>query len=243
MRGLLALGMVLGLTVAPAAAADRAAALAVIEKAVKAQGGIDSLTKAAVARRGGKGALTLRGSDLAFTTEEAFNLPNQVRIKIESNKVQILRVLNGDKGWLQSAGGVTIDLDRDRIGEIREEAYVWWLATLAPLLKDGFDLDVLPETKVNGRPAAGVKVAARGRPDVALFFDKESGLLVKIARRARDTGVEVDKEYFYSDYKDVDGVKVPGKEVIHHNGRKFSEVQYSEYKILDRPDDSAFARP
>jgi hypothetical protein len=246
MRGLLALGLVFGLTAGTTPsvrAADRAAALALIEKAVKAQGGADRLARAAVASRGGKGALTLRGADLTFTTEEVLNLPAQIRIKNEANKTVLVRVLNGDKGWLQSAGGVTAEMPRERLVEIQEEAYVWWLVTLAPLLKDDFDLDVLPEIKVEGRPAAGVKVTARNRPDASLYFDKESGLLVKIARRARETGIELDKEYFYSDYKDVDGVKVPGKEVVHLNGRKFSEVQYSEYKFLGKPDESAFARP
>jgi hypothetical protein len=242
MRKLLTLGLVFALPAASARAADRAAALAVIEKAVKAQGGADGLARAALAARGGKGVLALRGSDLPFTTEEILNLPNQSRVKLEVNRAQIMEVFNDDRGWKQS-GGATIAMSPGRLAEVREEAYVWWLATLAPLLKDGFDLDVLPEINVDGRPAAGVKVTARGRPDAALYFDKDSGRLVKIRRRAKEAGIESDKEYFYSDYKDVDGVKIPGKEVVHLNGRKFSEVQYTEYKFLRKPDESAFARP
>ncbi len=246
MRELLTVGLVFGLTAGSAPglhAADRAAALAVLEKAVKARGGADGLARAAVASRTGKGSIALPGADQTFTTEEIFNLPTQSRVKIDGNKVKIMEVLNGDRGWKLSAGGGAVELDRGRLAEVQEEAYVWWLVTLAPLLKDGFDLDVLPETKVDGRPAVGVKVTARGRPDASLYFDKESGLLVKVARRAREAGVPVDKEYYYSEYKDVDGVKVPGKEVVHLNGRKFTEVQYSDCKFLSRPDESAFARP
>jgi hypothetical protein len=244
--GLVVLGLVFALTTGSAPcvrAADRAAALAVIEKAVKAQGGADGLTRAAVAGREGKGTVSVPGSEATFTTEEVYNLPMQSRVKIDGNKIRIVQVLNGDRGWKLSAGGGAIEMDRASLTWTQEEAYVWWLATLAPLLKDGFELDVLPATKVNGRPASGVKVTARDRPDVSLYFDTESGLLVKIARRAKEAGVPVDKEYSYSDYKDVDGVKVPGKEVIHINGRKFSEVQYSDYKFLRKPDESAFARP
>ncbi len=222
--------------------ADRAAALALVERAVKAQGGAEGLARAAVAVRAGRGILAL-GAAVPFTSEEVLNLPSQLRVRLDVNKMQMVRVLNGDKGWQQSAGGQTLELARDRLGEVQEEAYVWWLVTLAPLLKDGFDLDVLPEVKVDGRPAAGIKVSARGRPDASLYFDKESGRLVKIARRARETGVEVEKAYFYSDYKDVDGVKVPHKEVTTVNNRKFSEVQYTEYRFLRRSDESAFVRP
>jgi hypothetical protein len=243
MRGKSALMLVAWALAAVAVRADdRAEARAVVEKAVKAQGGAEGLAKAAVATRSGKGVLSL-GAEIAFTSEETYNLPGQLRVKLEAGKMQLQRVLNGDKGWQQSAGGETIELAKDRLAEAQEEAYVWWLVTLAPLLKDGFDLAPLAEAKVNDRPALGVKVSARNRPDAALYFDKESGLLVKIARRARETGVAVDKEYFYSDYKDVDGVKVPGKEVMHVNGRKFYEVQYREYKFLGKPDEGAFARP
>jgi hypothetical protein len=245
MSRLLVLGLMIGWACGvgdTARAADRAAALAVVERAVKAQGGAEGLARAAVAVRAGKGILAL-GAEVPFTSEETLNLPTQLRVKLDVSKMQMVRVLNGDKGWQQSAGGQTLELTRERLGEVQEEAYVWWLVTLVPLLKDGFDLDVLPEIKVDGRPAAGVKVSARGRPDAALYFDKDSGRLVKIRRRARETGVEVEKEYVYSDYKDVDGVKVPGKEVVTINNRKFSEVQYAEYRFLRRPDESAFTRP
>lgn len=243
MRGKLAWMLVVALTCATAARADdRAAALAVIEKAVKAQGGAEGLGKAAAATRSGKGVLSL-GGEVAFTSEEVYNLPGQMRFKVLAGKVQLLQVLNGDKGWQQSAGGETSELVKARLEEAQEEAYVWWLVTLAPLLKDGFDLTPLPEVKVNDRPAVGVKVVARGRPDAALYFDKEDGKLVKIARRARVSGVAVDKEYLYGDYKAVDGVQVPGKELTTVNGKKFSEVVYREYKFLSKPDDSAFSRP
>ena len=138
-----------------------------VAKAIKAHGGLEGLTKAATAARAGKGVLLVRGLDLNFTTDEVLNLPNQLRVRLEVNKTQLMRVLNGDKGWEQSAGGMTLEMTRDRLAEARDEAYVWWLVTLAPLLKDGFDLDVLPEIKVDGRAAVGVKVASRGRPDAA----------------------------------------------------------------------------
>jgi hypothetical protein len=246
MRTALVLGLAVGLMGRGGEAArgdDRPAALAVVEKAIKAQGGAEGLARAAVAQRQGKGTLALSGVDYPFTTEETLNLPGQFRYRNEAGKKQLVRVINGDKGWVQAAGGMTVEMNRDRLAEQMEEAYVLWLVTLAPLVKDSFNLDVLPEVKVAGRPAAGVKVTARGRPEVAMYFDKESGVLVKITRRAREAGLEVEKEYLYSDYKDIDGVKLPTREVTTVNNRKFSEVQYTEYKLLRRSDESAFDRP
>src|SRR5262249_25113206 len=127
--------------------------------------------------------------------------------------------------------------------ELREEAYVQWLATLVPLKKDPFELAPVPEIKVDGKPAGGVKVSSKGHGDVKLYFDKASGLLVKIERPAREAGLQVDKEYVYSDHKTFDGVKLPTRSVELLNGKKFTQLSSAAYKFLDKPDASAFDKP
>ena len=121
--------------------------------------------------------------------------------------------------------------------------HVQWLMTLTPLKKGEFTLSLLPEIKVNGEPAAGVKAVSKGKPDVKLYFDKKSNLLVKIERRATEAGQNIDKEYFYSGYKEFDGVKLPTKETLLINGRKFSELAGISYKLQKKIDDAVFARP
>jgi hypothetical protein len=54
--------------------------------------------------------------------------------------------------------------------------------------------------------------------------------------------VKVDKEYLYADYKDVDGVKLPGKQTDYLNGKKFSEITVTSYKLY-KPDDATFGKP
>ena len=117
--------------------------------------------------------------------------------------------------------------------------------TLVPLLRDkAYRLHALGEMKVGGRPAVGVRVESRGHKDVNLYFDKKTGLLAKVERRALDdAGKEVTEESFCSGYKDVGGVKLPMKVVVQHDGKKFLEMEFSEYRFLDKLDDSEFARP
>ena len=88
-------------------------------------------------------------------------------------------VVNGDKGW-QSAGGPAMALGAERLREIRNEMYVLWLTTLTPLKKDDVQLSPLPDIKVHGEAAAGIKATSKGHPDVKLYFDKKTHLLVKV---------------------------------------------------------------
>ena len=242
----LALGL-LSATAGPLKAGERDQALSLIERAIKAHGGAEGLARASVSTRTSAGTQAQPGgggADVTFTSEITQSLPDRIRIAMEVEKrVKVLIVIDGDKGWVQSAGGGSIPLDRERVKEMRGEAYVSWLATLLPLKKDGLTLGLAPEIKVDGKPAWGIKVSGRGEPEARLYFDQGSGLLVKVERRATEAGVPVTKAYYYSDFKDFDGVKLPAKEVMTVNGKKWYEVKVLTCKFLKKAEDSAFARP
>jgi hypothetical protein len=241
----ISLGIVLATAmIVPASleAADRDQALAVIEHAIKAHGGAEALNRAQTRSRSGQGVLTLSG-DVPFTTEETVRLPDCCRMVLETGRSRVVLVLNGDKGWTLPPGGAAQAMSKDQFADRREEIYVWWLMTLTPLRKDGFELTPLPDAKVNGQEAAVIKVSSKGHSDVSLFFDKKNALLIKIARRAKEAGVPLDKEYHYSDHRDFDGARLPGKEIITLNGKKLSEVKFAGYKMVPRLDDSTFDKP
>jgi hypothetical protein len=247
MRTFLGAALVLILAaVAPVRAGDRDDALAVIDQAIKAHGGEDVLTQAQTAVRTSTGAVASpTGKDLPFKDEMIWKLPDRFRLTLDvgTEKTRLVTVVTPDKGW-QTSGGQVAELSPERLDELREEAYVLWLATLVPLKKDSaFELAPLPETKVNGQPAGGVKVAHKGHTDANLYFDKQSGLLVKIERRAREAGLTVDKEYVYGDHKDFDGVKMPTKQQELLNGKRFTELAGISYKFPRSVDDSTFAKP
>jgi hypothetical protein len=243
LRLALALGVLCG-AAGPLRADDRDKALALIERAIKAHGGEESLSKAQLSVRSSAGTQTQPGGDVEFTSEVTQALPDRLRVEMEIGKrVKALIVIDGEKGWLLSSGGGSLPLDKERLKEMKGEAYVWWLATLVPLKKDGLTLALAPEIKVDGKPALGVKVSGRGEPEAKLYFDQGTGLLVKIERRAPETGVPVNKEYYFSDFKDFDGAQLPAKEVMTVNGRKWYEVKVLTYKFLPKVEDSTFARP
>src|SRR5262249_6645513 len=157
------------------------AALALIERGIQAQGGADALQRSQVSVRRLTGVLSLFGNEVAFSEERTAQLPERVRTVMDVGsaeaKTHVEIVVNGDKGW-QLTGGAAAERSKDRLDEIRGEANLWWLATLVPLARDtSLELAVLPEATVNGQPAAGVKVARKGQPDLKFYFDKGTGLL------------------------------------------------------------------
>ncbi len=220
---------------------------AIIEKAIKAYGGEDKLSKLKAGQAKSKGKIELFGG-LAFTQETSYQLPNKVKevinLEVMGNQVTIITVYNGKEGWM-SAMGQTQDLDGKLLDEVKEGIHLSRVGRLVALKEKGYELSPLGEVKINGKPAVGVKVASKGHRDVSLFFDKNSGLLAKMERRGVDpqTGQEFKEERFPSDYKAVNGIQIPQKLVMHRDGKKFMELEFQEYKALDKLDDSEFAKP
>jgi hypothetical protein len=238
--------MVLG---AAAVRADGPAeAKAVIEKAIKAAGGEEKLGKYRAGTWKAKGKINLAGTEIEWTGDFSAQLPKQMKSAIEAEfngmKITFVRITNGDKGWLVQFGNPD-EMNAEQLDDAKEENYANWVTSLLPLRDPAFSLSALGESKVGDRPAVGVKVSHKDHRDVSLFFDKENGLLVKSQRRFKDlmSGMEVDQETIYSDYKDADGIKRFTKMSSKRDGKDFLEAQITDFKPAEKLDDGVFGKP
>jgi hypothetical protein len=243
----LAIGFVLGGAV-PARADDAADARKLVEKAVKAHGGQDKLDKVPGSTVKFKGTFHGMGDGIPITGEVSTQGADRQRVDMEveagGQKFPILIVFAGDKGWTKILKEVK-EFDKDELAEAKESGYAAWVTTLAPLKDDRFTLSTTGEIKVDNRPALGVKVKSKDRRDVDLYFDKETGLLVKTEHRARDaaTGQEVTEEYFPSEYKEVEGTKQAMKFTVKRDGKLFLEGEITDVQLSEKLDASLFEKP
>jgi hypothetical protein len=214
----------------------------ILNRAIKAHGGAAALTRAAQLKRTDVGNQVVLARAVPFTSQVVRSLPDKVRLTVEAAGTKTVLVLNGEKAW-QSDGGPAAELLPARASEVRDEAYVDYVATLVPLTKAGYTLSSLPKAKVGGEAVAGIKAVHKGRPDVRLYFSEKTGLLAKIEREARVAGLKVDQEYLYGAYKDFDGVKLPTKQTVMINGKKFTEFTSGDVTFPVKLDEKTFAKP
>src|SRR5262249_34868908 len=112
-------------------------------------------------------------------------------------------VLAGDKGW-RKFGDNANEMDGDALANPKRSTYLEILpVTLVGLKGKDFKVEAAGEQKVDDKPAVGIKVTAPDQKDFTLYFDKESGLPVKlVATVAGFQGNEFKQETTYKDYKD-----------------------------------------
>jgi hypothetical protein len=227
--------------VAMSRADDAADARAIVAKGIKAAGGEEKLTKFNAQTFKETGTYYGMGDGLPYTGKYAVQWPHQFRMEIEN---VFIIVLNGDKGWMQM-NGETREMTADELKVQQDEHFAGRIMQLTPLKDKQFKLSTVGESKINDRPAVGVRVSVEKRKDVNLYFDKESGLLVKGEHRAYsdEQKKEVNQEIFFNEYTEIDGAKIATKYLVKRDGEKFVEAEAHDIKACEKLDDSVFGKP
>jgi phosphotransferase system HPr-like phosphotransfer protein len=245
-RALAVACLLLGLALTGRAGEDQAAA--VIAKAAKAHfpKGIDK--KNAGVRTKAKGMLHVSGLDLEFTQEVTVQAPNKFKEAMEltvmGNKVNVVTIYNGKEGWIR-ANDKEVAVTDEILTEFKEAAHMMRLMQGAFMNDKSVKFSLVGEVQVKGKPAVGVTLSREGARDVNLFFDKGTGLITKVERRARDimSGQEVAEERYITEYQEVEGRKLAKKVEVLRDGKALLEAEVTEVQVFEKADDSEFAKP
>jgi hypothetical protein len=221
---------------------DDKEARAIIDKAITAGGGEAVLAKSNAATFKEKGTYHGMGQPLPYTGSYAVQWPKQFRMEIMD---AFVIVVNGDRGWIKTGGDVK-DMTKEELVARQSDLHAEWLITLLPLKDKAFTLTALGEVKVTDRPGLGVKVTRKDYPEVKLYFDKTSNLLIKSEFKTKmpeEQYREAKAETYFSDYKDFGGAKVATKVVMKRDGKLYVEAEVTEYKAAGKLEDKVFDRP
>jgi hypothetical protein len=246
----LALALVAGMRT-PVRAEEAQNPNAILDKAIQALGGEAKLNKVlAGASWKAKGTITIMEGDNPVTVQGTAQGLDHSRQEFEGdfggNQVKGVTVIAGDKGW-RDFGGERTELDKDALAIEKRRAYLALVPiTILPLKGKEFKVETISEDlSVSDKPAAGIKATGPDGKEFRLYFDKESGLPVKLvaARVVGFMGTEFTQETTFSDYQEMGGIKKATKIQTRLDGAKFLDQQITEFKVLDTIDAKTFAAP
>ncbi len=229
--------------------ADEKDAQAILDKAIKALGGEDKLTKIEAAAWTGKGKMIIGDNqEHEFTSQTIAQGFDRFRSEVEvanvfGRQLQMLAVLNRDKVWL-SVGGMALRPDHALAG-MKRSAYLALIPVkVVPLRGPGFKVQAAGEEQVEGEPALVIKVMCPDGSEMAISFNKSSGRPVKAAGKvfALDDR-EVMQETIYGVYRDFGGIQVATRLEVKIDGKPYRRQELTEFKILDKVEPSNFSAP
>lgn len=224
-----------------------ARAQAVLDRAIEALGGAENLKKAEAATWKTKATVTVNGGDNEIEIHATVQGLDHYRAKIQGvfagNGFEGVVVINGDRGWRQF--GEKVEMDENSLAHEKRRIYLQVVPScILPVRSKGFQVEAAGEEKVDDKPATVLKITGPDGKDFRLFFDKESGLPVKLAARVVGfQGEEYDQESTFKEYKDFGGIKKATRIDSTHDGDAFVKSEITEFRVLEKVDEKEFAEP
>jgi photosynthetic reaction center cytochrome c subunit len=207
-----------------------------IDKYVQAAGGVDAI--GAISSREEKGTVTGFGGR-RFPIEIFNQVPNKGAVLTHYPNGQSLVVYDGHEGWISLSGRPTRAVE----GADLEAAKIDNDLHLATDLKHLFrEFKPAPPEKIQDHEAYQILGLTDGQPAVELYFDEQSGLLVRQVRYAQSPLGLYPTRIDYADYRDHDGVKIPFRVTTTHPGSG-SVLEVEQVRQNVRIDDAKFAKP
>ncbi|HXY33890.1 MAG TPA: hypothetical protein VEI07_06655 [Planctomycetaceae bacterium] len=222
----------------------------VIDKAVNALGGEAKITalEGKIVETKAKGKVNFGGNEGEISTTTITMGLGKYRQDFKGdlggNEIKGVTVMDGDKAWRKFAGD-TSKLEDDQLANQKRAVYLSLVpAVILPLKGKDFKVESTKEEKVDNKPAVALKIVGPDKKDFELFFDKETGLPVKMLATVNGFGGdEFTQETTYGKYKDFNGVKRATKIENKRNGEKFLDIEITDIKVLDKADPKTFAEP
>jgi hypothetical protein len=224
-------------------------AKAIIDKSLKALGGVEKISKLHAVCL--KGTCSFKSVE-RFSFDASFAALDKVRFVVApsdftGNKNMIL-VVNGAKCWAKHGEDESHELDTETTMLGDDFLHAMCLPDLLMTLKgNGYTLGTLAEQKIDGHDAIGLRVTHKNHQEVRLFFDKTSALPIKsevklVAKDAAGAQKEVLVEFYFSNYKEIAGVSHFTRVRVHFDDDDL-EINLKEVELREKVDAALFAKP
>jgi hypothetical protein len=216
----------------------------VVTRAVDAAGGAELLAKYPAGRVTARGVLVANGTDVQVVVEQVYQVPGRsrtvVRMEPKGQKQEVLHVVNGAK-VRYAINGTPVPTTDAAAKELQQAALLLEVGQLTPLLTDR-KFVLKPDKPVRDDTSA-VLVQVKGFADLRLGFDRKTGHLVRVARKAidPDSGKEGELEQVLSDYKAFGGLSRPTRATLYKDGQKVLELTTESFTPLEKVDPKEFA--
>lgn len=206
-----------------------------IEKYVQAVGGNAAIDK--ITSRVMKGTITFGDR----------NVPIDIFSKAPDKRVSFTHTPDGDsitafdghEGWLGFPGRPAREMHGPDIDAAAMDADLQFPAHLKEMFSEA---KVQGMEKIGDHDAYLVVGRREGKTPLRLYFDVQSGLLVRLVRFGETPLGRLPTQIDYADYREANGVKIPFRWTLARPSGRFT-IQVSEAKQNVPVDDAKFAKP
>jgi zinc protease len=229
--------------VQPPAGASPTSARDLIDRAVKAKGGLEKLRSIRTVKA--TATTTLFGESAAADVETTsyIRYPNAFRIDAKMPAGPVIQVFNGGDYWIQSARGVATP-DEAVAEQIRGTVQRDVIGVLLAITDGRARAERTADIVDNGRGLPAIRVSGPGITPFSILLDPETSLI--LAERYQipaGRGAWMTVEEAFSDYQSVDGLQVAFNAVVRRDGRPMLTRRLRAFEYNVPLDPALFTKP
>jgi photosynthetic reaction center cytochrome c subunit len=173
----------------------------ILDKYLAAVGGAEALLK--IKTRIQKGTVEAGGEQYPI---EIYSEEPEKRLSISHPSFgESVTAFNGHAGWLTTPRGVH-PMNSSERQSARIDAQIYFPTRLRGLYQE---FKVLSGETIDGHATVLVAATGANTPPLRLYFDQQSGLLLRLIRYTETPLGRNPLEVDYADYRDTNGVKIP----------------------------------
>jgi outer membrane lipoprotein-sorting protein len=208
----------------------------IVAKNIEAKGGAAKLKSVESVRI--MAAATVQGTIAPMVIE--LKRPNLRRQEVTVNGQKIVQTFDGANGWMlnPSVGEQPIRMPAAQSAAMKNDAE--FDSPLLDYQSKGVKVALVGREDVDGRPAYHLKVTTADGVARDYYVDAQTNLEFRVDAAVMQNGTEARLSVAMSDYRDVDGVKMPFSLKQSLNGREVADLQVSTIEFNVPLDASLF---
>jgi outer membrane lipoprotein-sorting protein len=168
--------------------------------------------------------------------------PNKFRMEMEMQGMKMVQAYDGEKGWMIApwVSQEPQDLTGPELSQAMDQAN--FDGELYNYAEKGTEATLVGKVNVEGTPMYNIRLTDKNGTVKNYFIGAEDYLIGKVKTRVNAQGQEIEVETNLSDYKEIDGVKMPTK-IVSKNPMGNATITFKEINFNDEIEDSLFAKP
>ena len=204
----------------------------VINKHIAALGGKDKLSK--IKNLVMEGSLSIQGTEIALTLTQVDNKLN--RQDINAMGMHGFDMMTTTEGWQYMPFQGMQKPEPKTEDEVKKSQSDLDIAgPLVDYAAKGHKVELLGKEDVDGTECYKIKAMLAGGKEVTFLIDPASSMIIRVKERRKMNGQETDLQTDLSDYKEVEGVKMP-----YSITQQFGTVLITSIKVNQTVPESAF---
>ncbi len=223
-------------------AADLAIGKEIVANVVNALGGIDRLKAVKTVVSDARASMTtpMGRVDVGVVIYQVY--PGKLRQNMTTPQGELSFVFDGEAGYIVVPMGAQ-PLPPEVSRSLKDAVFRDIIPLFIHLTESDASVQFAGNEEINGESTSILLVKQPSGETLRVYISNDTHYVVKYAFRESEQGVIVDKERYYSDYREIGGVKIPYRVDEHVNGNVISESRTTSVKLNIDVDESLFEIP